>query len=449
MSRFPISRRTVLKGIGTTLALPLLECMAPSQVTAAGKQQYPNRMAFLYVPNGKNMADWTPKQEGTDFELPLILEPLAKVQKDLCILTGLTADKARPNGDGGGDHARANAAFLTGCQPRKTDGADINVGQSVDQAAAERIGHLTRFPSLELGIDRGNTSGNCDSGYSCAYQSSISWRGPHTPTGKEVNPRLVFERLFGDASAGQSGDARARRDMYRRSILDFVQEDAAQLRSRVGATDRRKVDEYLTSVREIELRLSGKQWEPISPPTGMTKPDGVPKDYADHIRLMCDLMVLAFQGDLTRICTFAIANDGSNRSYPFIGVSEGHHELSHHGGNKDKQSKIAKINRFHVTQFAYLLEKLKSIPEGNGTLLDHAMIAYGSGISDGDRHNHDDLPIVLAGGGCGTVKPGRHIRYRIGTPLNNLWLSMLDRMGASVDRLGDSTASLKGLDEDV
>ncbi len=441
----PISRRTVLRGLGATLALPWLEAMGPLTAWAAGtpaRQAAPNRMAFLYVPNGKNMADWTPKSEGADFDLPAILQPLHELKNDFTVLTGLTADKARANGDGAGDHARALASFLTGCQPRKTDGTDIRAGISVDQVAASRIGDQTRLASLEIGCEHGAMAGNCDSGYSCVYSSTMSWRSATQPLPKEVNPKLVFERLFGSGP-----DAlRAKRDQKRKSVLDFVREDAGDLRTRLGASDQRKLDEYFGAVRDIEQRiLRAEKLPPVKAPD-YAKPASIPAKFEEHIRLMCDLMVLAFQADVTRVCTFVLANEGSNKPYPFIGVPEGHHDLSHHENNPKKKEKIREINRFHITQLAYLLAKLKSIKEGDGTLLDHCMIAYGSANSDGNRHNHDDLPVLLAGHGCGTIKAGRHLRFPRETPLNNLWLSMLDRLHVSMSKLGDSTGRLKGLE---
>jgi hypothetical protein len=443
-----ISRRAVLRGLGTAVALPWLEAMAPAADLAGGSaRSSPRRMAFLYVPNGAHMQAWTPKEEGDGLELPFILEPLEPFKDDLLVLSGLAQDGAAAHGDGGGDHARSLACFLTGVHPLKTD-SNIRAGVSVDQVAAQKIGHKTRFPSLELGIDRGAQSGACDTGYSCAYSSNISWRTPTTPMAKEVNPRLVFDRLFASPAPGVSGSERAKRDLYRRSILDFVSEDAGQLKNRLGTNDRRKLDEYLTAVRELETRVASAEKGVPAPdlPGDVHRPAGIPQDFREHIRLMTDLMVLAFQGDVTRVSTFMFANEGSNRSYSFIEVPEGHHDLSHHGGDKAKHEKIKKINRFHVEQFAYFLGKLKSIPEGEGTLLDNMLIVYGSGIGDGNRHNHNELPILLAGKGGGTIKTGRHVRYARNTPLNNLYLSMLDRLGAPVDRLGDSTGPLPKLD---
>lgn len=439
-----ISRRTILHGAGVSVSLPWLEAMGPAAAWAdesTADKSVPNRMAFIYAPNGKNMVDWTPQQEGADFELPAILEPFAPVRDKLLVLTGLTADKARANGDGGGDHARALAAFLTGAQPRKTDGKDIRAGVSVDQVAAARIGNQTRLPSLEIGAEHLGMAGNCDSGYSCVYSSTMSWRSATQPLPKEINPKLAFERLFATAPDAQLATRNARR----RSILDFVREDAKDLNGRLGVNDVRKLDEYFTAIRDIELRIErAEKLPPVQTPE-YPVPTGVPAEYGEHIRLMADLVVLAFQADVTRVCTFVLANEGSNKPYPFIDVAEGHHDLSHHGNDDAKKAKIRKINLFHTGHVAYLLKKLADTPEGDGSLLDHSMIAYGSGNSDGNAHNHDDLPILLAGGGCGTLKTGRHIRYPKETPLNNLWLSMLNRMEINVNQLGDSQGELPEL----
>jgi hypothetical protein len=438
-----ITRRTALRGLGVSVALPLLEAMQPGSLFAAPATP-PRRMAFLYVPNGIHMADWTPRKLDSDFEVPATLKPLAPFRDQLLVLTGLTADKARANGDGPGDHARAMSAFLTGCQPRKTAGANIRVGISADQLAAQQIGKATKFASLEIGAEGGRQAGNCDSGYSCAYSSTISWSSESSPVAKEVNPRLVFERLF---SINGKGAAGYKRDAYKKSLLDFVAEDARSLKGRLGSTDQRKLEEYLTGVREIEQRLtrSEKLPEVKGVPAGYKPPTGLPKDRKEHLRLLADMLVLAFQADLTRICTFVFANEGSNRPYREIDIPEGHHDLSHHGGKKEKQSKIQKINLFHIEQLAYLLGRLAAVKEGEKSLLDSCMIAYGSGNSDGNRHNHDDLPILLLGKGGGSIKPGRHLKYPRNTPVNNLWVSMLDRMGVKVDKIGDSTGRLKDL----
>ncbi len=443
MRRLEISRRAVLRGVGAAVALPWMEAM-----TAAGGPgpEGPRRMAFFYVPNGVHMPAWKPEKEGRDFELPSILEPLAPLKDDLLVLSNLAQDNARSHGDGAGDHARSLSCFLTGVHPRKTDGANIEVGVSVDQVAAKHVGSATRFPSLELGLERGAQSGGCDSGYSCAYSSNISWRTPTTPSAKEINPRLVFDRLFGGLGGGTADDRR-RRGLYERSILDFVHEDAQALRGRIGQSDRRKLDEYLTAVREIEARVA-KASEAAdsaeSSDVAVPRPAGVPKDYAEHVRLMFDLLVLAFQTDTTRIATFMFANEGSGRPYPFLGVPEGHHYLSHHGKDPDKLDKLRRINRFHIEEFARMLKRLKETKEGERSILDNSMIVYGSGISDGDRHNHDDLPVLLVGKGGGTIDTGRHVAYSP-QPLNNLYLSMLDRMGVPRERLGDSTGRLEKL----
>lgn len=445
-----ISRRTVLRGLGASIALPLLDCMGTTQAVASvtSPESAPRRMAFLFVPNGVHLPDWTPKSAGYGFELPYILEPLAKVKDDLLVLSGLTHDKGRANGDGPGDHARSASVFLTGAQPRKTDGGDIRSGISVDQAAAEVIGHATRFPSLELGCEQGRSAGNCDSGYSCAYSSNISWASENSPVGKEVNPRLVFERLFAGNVKSDVAENRGRRALLRKSVLDFVADDASRLRGKLGRSDQRKLDEYLAGVRQIERRIEKVESdERVVRNTGEIEvPAGIPPEYADHLRLMCDMMVLAFQSDLTRVSTFMFANAGSNRSYRQIEVPDGHHDLSHHGGDPRKHAKIRKINRFHVAQFAYLIERLRSVREGTGTLLDNCMIVYGSGLSDGNRHNNEDLPVLLAGGAGCRVSTGRHVVYERETPLTNLFLSLLDRVGAPRDYLGDSTGRLTRLE---
>ncbi len=443
-----IPRRTFLRGLGTAIALPVLDAMIPAralaEVTAAGGAGLPKRMAFVYVPNGANMADWTPKAMGTEFELPFILEPLQARRKDIVVFSGLAHDKGRAHRDGAGDHARASATFLTGSHARKTAGADIKVGISVDQVAAQKIGNRTRLASLELGTDKARLAGNCDSGYSCAYSFNISWKSEATPMPPEVNPRLVFDRLFGNGHGGEQSEAQARRNRYQKSILDFALEDARKLKSNLGYTDRRKLDEYLDAVRELEQRIERADRFAATLPD-YTRPTGVPKDYEAHVRLQFDLLALAFQSDNTRIATYIMAHDGSNRAYPFIGVSEGHHDLSHHGGDETKKGKIAKINRFHATQFAYFVEKLASIKEGEGTLLDNCMVVYGSGLGDGNRHNHDNLPCVVAGKGGGTITTGRHVRLGTEVPMTNLYVSMLERMGVPGATVGDSTGTLKEL----
>ena len=466
-SRGHISRRTMLRGLGATVALPMLDAMtggraaafaadavatgasgaAASATSAAG----PLRMAMFFLPNGMSMKEWTPGTEGPLTDLPATLKPLEAVREQVTVLSGLACDNARAKGDGPGDHARSAAAFLTGAHPYKTAGADIKLGVSADQVAAKTLGAHTRLPSLELGLERGALAGNCDSGYACAYVSNISWSSDTTPVPKEVNPSAVFERLFGSANEREAAEGRAKRLRYRKSILDAVAEDARRLSRDLGKNDQRKLDEFTTSVREIEKRVE-RDREQQALLKSQTKvpdvklPDEIPDDAQEHFRLMADMLVLAFQMDLTRVSTFMVASDGSDRVYRSLGVSEGHHTLSHHGRNKDKLAQIQKIDQFHVEQFAYFLKKLAEVKEGDGrSILDNSMVLFGCGIGDGDRHNHNDLPVLLAGKGGGTITPGRHVKYEQNTPLCNLYVSMLDRAGVKVDRFGDSTGPLAKL----
>lgn len=438
--RIPLPRRTFLQGIGTAMALPWLDAMTPI-AQAASAPASPVRMAFIFFPNGAIVPNWKPEGSGADWKLSSTLKPLEAHKNDITVFTGLTQHHGRANGDGGGDHARNSGSFLTGAQPRKTDGADIKLGVSVDQAAANLIGQQTRLPSLELGIERGRNSGNCDSGYSCAYSANISWKTETTPMAKEINPKLAFERLFGsvDDRAGQ-----AERELYRKSILDLVAEDATLLRKRLGKKDQRKLDEYFNSVRELEVRIDRSATSRDQVPE-YEVPEGIPRELESHVRLMYDVMTLAFQTDTTRISTFMLANAGSNRSYPMVGVNGGHHGLSHHKNDKKVMDDIAKIDTYLVTQFAYFLDKLKSVKEGEGTLLDNSLILYGSAIADANRHSHHDLPIVVAGRGGGQFEQGKLREYANETPLNNLFVSMCHMAGAKVDSLGDSTGRLEGV----
>jgi hypothetical protein len=442
----------MLKGVGTAIALPWLESLAAAG-PAGSAAATPRRLAFLYVPNGVNMAAWTPAETGKLAKLEGILAPLDPFREYVNVFTGLALDKARPNGDGPGDHARAMAAFLTGRQARKTHGADIRAGMSADQHVANAIGDATRFPSLEIGIESGKNEGNCDSGYSCAYSHNLSWRGESTPNAKECNPKQLFERLFSGTDPKELAAARAKRELYNKSVLDFVSEDARGLNRTLGTGDQRKLDEYLSAVRDIEQRIEKMRQansnRPVPKPN-VPAPEARDDKYwrehnVEHIHLMADMMVLAYQTDLTRVVTFPLANDGSNRPYKHIDVAEGHHDLSHHGSDPKKLEKIKKINTFHVEQVAYLLGKLNAVREADGTtLLDNVMMVYGSGIGDGNRHNHDDLPILLMGKGGGTIEGGRHLVLpkRSDTPLMNLYLSLFERMGAPSPRFGDSTGKL-------
>lgn len=439
-----INRRTLLRGL---IGLPLLDAMTPALSRAAATKS-PCRMAFLYVPNGIMMDQWVPTREpgvtALPTEMPRVSSILAPFRNDIQILGGLTQNGGRALGDGPGDHGRAGANYLTCVHPKKTNGRDLQVGVSVDQVAAQRLEGKTRFASLELGCEEGVQGGSCDNGYSCAYSNSISWRTPSSPNPAEIRPRAVFERLFGASDGDPDPSRRARRRQYEKSILDVVMSDAESLSSKLGGADKRKLEEYLSSIRDVEKRIQSAERNrtPVKAPS-MPAPDpSVPTELAEHARIMMDLMTLAFQTDATRVVTLLLALEQSPRAYPEIGIPEAHHGLTHHQGDKDKIAKVITINCYHVKQFAYLLEKLKATTDGDGTLLDHVMITYGSGLSDGNAHDHANLPVVLAGRGCGTLRPGRHVRYPNETPMANLFTAMLDRMGVPVEKLGDSSGKL-------
>lgn len=452
-----ISRRTILRGLGVSMALPWLDAMTPRAVAAAASAAAPaapTRLAFVFMPNGVNYEAWKPiVAEGanaaavggtTAFKLSPTLEALAPVQKHLNIITGLTLQKARANGDGPGDHARSSASFLTGQQARKTAGNNIRNGVSIDQLAASRIGDKTRLPSIELGCEHGPSAGGCDSGYSCAYSSNISWRDETTPMPKVIDPAAAFERLFGDATQAAAAKERMSR---RQSILDFVLDDSKSLATKLGASDQRKLDQFQTAVREIEQRIQRAQKEttPRKLPT-TAAPQGIPEKLSAYMDLMYDMLLLAFQTDTTRIGTLMLAVDGSNRAFPEIGIKEGHHHLSHHENNKDMVEKIRRIDRFHVERYARFIKKLSETRDGDTgeTLLDNSLILLGGGISDGNHHNHENLPIVLAGKGgkANAVQTGRLIKTPKETPLCNLYLSMLDRAGCAEKSFSDSTGAL-------
>ena len=441
-----LPRRTVLRGLGVSIALPWLDAMRPA-LAAAATDRPPVRMIFGYVPNGIIMRGWTPKTAGKQFELPRIMKPLAPFRDDLLVLTGL----AHRTGDGpAGDHARAGGTYLTGVAPKRTTSADVEVGISVDQVAAQALGSRTRLASLELGCEATRMVGSCDAGYSCAYVNSMSWRSATVPNPPETNPRSVFERLYGSLDTAADPATRARLDANRRSVLDFVAEQSRQLVSTLGPADRRKLDEYTTSLRDIEKRLAGpgtnRPGPAAAPLPEIEKPTGIPFGFVEHVRLMQDLLVIALQADLTRIATLIYAKEGSNRSYPELGFSDPHHPLTHHRHNEEWIEKVTRINIHHVEQLAYLAGRLKSIPEGDATLLDNTMLVYGSSISDGNVHNHGDLPVVMLGKAGGGFRPGRHIVYRE-KPMTNLFLTMLDRMGVNTEKLGDSQGRLEHLTE--
>lgn len=403
-------------------------------------------MAFIYFPNGAIHDHWWPDGSGSDFRFRRTLEPLNSVKHRVQVLAGLDHRNAEPGPDGAGDHARANGAFLTGVRVRKTAGADIHAGVSVDQVAAQQIGNATRFPSLELSCDFVRKSGSCDSGYSCAYEYNLAWRSPTAPLAPEPNPRMVFERLFGAGDPGERAKSLAMRRRQQQSILDFVLEDAKALQRRVTHRDRQKVEEYLTGIREIEQRIERAEAFGPPPDPDFPTPAGIPEDFTEHIRLMFSMLALAFETDSTRIATLLLAHDGSNRPFPWIGVPEGHHSLSHHRNDQEMIEKCALIDRFYASQFAWFLERLEAAKDLDGTsVLHNSMIVYGCGNSDGNRHTHHNLPVVLAGNGGGRLHPGRFVDAG-GVPMCNLYLTMLDHMGVTgVERFGDSTGRFTGV----
>ena len=425
------------------MALPMLDSMQPALTAAATPVP---RAAFVYTANGIIMKDWTPQAEGVvGFGFSPTLKPVEPFRDRLLVLTGLEHHNGESLGDGAGDHARAGTTWLTGVHPKKTEGADIQAGISVDQILAKEIGGQTALPSLELGLEDVRMVGGCDSGYSCAYSNTLSWSSPTTPLPYETNPRAVFERLFGD---GETTDAAARaiRSRQDRSILDFVLADAARLGTSLGAGDRRKMSDYLDSVREIERRIQKAERDTAALPA-LDRPDGVPPTFEEHIQLMFDLMTIAFQADLTRVVTLMYSREGGNRTYRSIGVPDAHHGLSHHQNDPSKMARLQKIDRHHVEMLAYFLGKMRAAKDGDGTLLDHSSIVYGSSLSDSNRHLHDNLPVLLAGGGGGKFRGGRHVRYAKGTPMTNLYLTMLDGMGVRQEKIGDSTGRVEHLSE--
>ncbi len=429
-----ISRRSMLRGLGVALALPSLHSFARTGASPT----IPLRLGFTYIPNGVIMDQWRPDKMGSLGKLPESLTPLQQYTGDFQVLSGLNHAKAYSNGDGGGDHARANATFLTGCQARKTAGKDIEIGISVDQIAANALGDDTKLRSLELSCDGNRRSGKCDSGYSCAYQYNLSWKTKSLPMVPESNPRLVFERLFGQSSTLVNRKNQLKRKALNKSILDFAIDDVYSLQNKLGREDQEKLSEYLTSVRELERRIERDEKKGEMLPV-MQSPDGIPSDYEAHLRMMFDMMALAYQSESTRVGSFLLAHDGSNRSFHEIGVPEGHHSLSHHRNDQEKIKKLARIDKFYSEQFAYFIEKLSSIKEMDGSrLIDHCLIVSGSGISDGNQHRHSDLPVLLAGGKAHGVRPGRHVDYH-GVPMTNLYLGILDRAGVQASQVGDST----------
>lgn len=446
-----LSRRTFLRGVGACLALPALESVRPITSLAApaklASSAAPVRMAFVYFPNGAIQPNWWPKVEGAEFELSRTLSPLAPVKHQLQVLGGLDHVNATPGPDGAGDHARASGSFLTGVRVKKTAGSDIHAGISIDQVVANQIGHLTRFPSLELTCDAIRKSGNCDSGYSCAYQYNLAWRSATQPIAPEPNPRLLFERLFGAGSHGERRESLLKRQQQQRSILDFVLDDARDLQRQLNGRDKDKLEEYLASVREIEKRIEkSERAQSQAPDPNVPTPAGIPVAFDEYTQVMFDMLILAFQTDSTRVATFLLQNEGSNRPFSEIGIAEGHHYLTHHQNKQDMIDKVAEIDLFYAKQFAKFLQKMEQTKDVDGkSLLHNSMIVYGSGNSDGNRHTHTNLPVLLAGSGGGTLTPGRFVKHG-GVPMTNLLLSMADRMGAQgIERHGDSSGRLKNV----
>lgn len=441
LPRRPLPRRTVLRGLGTALALPFLEAMAPAARAAEGAAR-PRRLLVFYTPNGMTMDAYRPTTTGRDFVLPPTLAPLAPHRADLLVVSGLGHPQAAALGDRPAGHGRSCPAFLTGAHARQTEGPDIRCGVSMDQVFAAHLGDATAIPSLELGIDQASLLGSCDINYSCAYTNGISWLTPTVPLPVSANPRDVFERLFGDGEVldEQGRLARLKRET---SILDFVREDAARLAGRLGMEDRHKLDEYLDATRAIEQRIQRAAARPVAARSAaVQEPAGIPDSFADHVKLMIDLQVLALQADLTRVSTFMIGREISNRTYPEIGVPDSHHMLSHHGKNADKMARLALINRYHMEFFAYALQRLKDTRDGAGSLLESTLVLRGSAFGDSNEHDFMDLPVILAGG---LVRGGRHIAFDKGTPMSNLLLAGLGLLGVPATRFGDSTGPLPGL----
>lgn len=445
LTKRSISRRTLLRGVGAAVSLPMLDAMLPagsalaSSATAKAAQPV-KRLSYVFMPMGCDHSRWTPQGDTLD-KLPYILESLKPVREQVNVISNTELRNAYP-----GSHATSNAAFLSCARAKHTESTDYRLGTTADQIAAQRIGQSTQLPSLELSMDLMQLAGQCDNGYACVYQNNLSWSTPTTPLPSEAHPRLVFERMF-----GEGGSAKERRAALREqaSLLDAMSDEINRLKKEVGPGDQRRIEEYLHSIREVERRIQKAERgvDANKDMRDLDRPMGVPVAYADHAKLMFDLQVLALQGDITRVITFQLARETSNRSYPEIGVRDSHHPLSHHGGNKDKIARMAKINRFHVSLFAYFLEKLKNTQEGNGSLLDSTLCLYGSGMGDPNKHDHTNLPTLVAGGGGTGLKGGRHIRYDKVTPLANVHLGLLDKVGVDLERFADSTGQAKELFE--
>ena len=442
--KLSLPRRTFLRGLGATVALPLLDAMVPALTAEARTAARPvRRLGFIYIPNGAVMQQWTPAETGPGYALSPILQPLAPFRDQLTVVSGLAHGQAEPLGDGNGEHSRASSTWLNGIHPKQTEGSDVQAGITADQLAAQHIGRDTPLPSLELAIDLDGLVGNCENGYSCVYLNTVAWRSPTTPLPMENNPRVVFERLFGDGGTTEQRVAEMRRD---RSILDSVTDDLADLERSIGKGDRARLDQYLDSIRALERRitLSEAQSADAELPA-LARPVGIPDNFEDHVRLMFDLVSLAWQADITRVFTFMLGRELGGRTYPHLGVPDPHHGLSHHRNDPEKLDKLARINTYHVGLFTHLLENLRTAPDGLGSVLDHAMVMYGGGLGDSNDHAHFDLPEIVVGGGAGRLEGGRHLRYPKDTPVNNLLVSMLDKVGLSAGNFGDATGRIKEL----
>jgi len=442
ITRKALPRRTFLRGLGTAaIGLPFLDAMSPAMAATA---KSPVRMAFFYVPNGMIMDSWNPTYEGKFQELPRTLKPLEPFKDDMLQIGNLTHNTGRALLDGAGDHGRCSGSYLTGIQVKKSL-VEIKNGISFDQIVANEIGKQTRFPSLELGMEDARQAGDCDSGYSCAYTNNLAWRSDTQPLPPMLDPRALFERMFGSGQP-MTPEERARQSKYRRSILDYVTDDTHKLETTLGPTDRRKLDEYLSSIREVERQIERTEKDNKQIDPHMDKPYGVPADFAEHFRMMSNMVAIAFQADQTRIVTFLMTREGSSRPYRELGIPDGHHPLTHHRNQAELMEKVRVINSYHVQQFASIVEKLKATKEGDGTLLDNSMLVYGAGLSDPNAHLHEDLPTIIVGKGGNYFKTGRRVVVRRETPMCNLFLTMMDRMGLHVEHFGDSTGSLDGLD---
>ena len=436
-----LSRRTFLHGVGATIALPYLDAMTPAFASAAKPV---TRAAFVYTANGIIMKDWTPTETGNNFDLSKTLSPLRNFQDQTVVISGLDHKNGEALGDGPGDHARAGASWLTGAHPKKTRGADIRNGQSIDQAIAQQIGQTTPLPSLEIGLQDVRMVGGCDSGYSCAYSNTISWSSPTTPLPYETNPRRVFERLFGD---GETTDPKARAMQLKqnRSLLDFVLQDTQRLAPKLGASDRSKLSDYLDSVREVERRIQNVEQREAAELPALDRPEGIPPSFEDHLKIMSDLIAIAFQADLTRVVTFMFSREGGNRAYPSIGVPDAHHGLSHHQNDPVRMARLQSIDQYHVEMFSYLLGKLRDSADDTGSILENSVVLYGSSLSDSNAHLHNNLPTVIVGGASGKLKGGRHLRVPDGTPMTNMLLSTADGLDVPMEKFGDSSGHLSDI----